>query len=59
MIDKLNNKGFAVSIILYSISAIIITILLLIIAIETTRVQNVNNMTDKIKQEISNFEINE
>ena len=34
-------------------------ILLSNIAIETTRVQNVNNMTDKIKQEISNFEINE
>ena len=59
MIKKLNNKGFAVSIILYSISAIIITVLLLIIAVEAVRVRNVNNMINEIKQEISNLGINE
>lgn len=59
MIKKLNNKGFAVSIILYSISAIIITVLLLIIAVEAARVQNVSNMINEIKQEISNLGINE
>lgn len=56
---KLNNKGFAVSIILYSISAIIITILLLIIAVEASRVHNVSDMATEIKKEISGLNIEE
>ena len=50
---KLNNKGFAISIILYSISAIIIAVLLLIIAVEATRVHNASNMANDIKEELS------
>lgn len=56
---KLNNKGFAVSIILYSISAIIITILLLIIAVKAARVHNVSDMANEIKKELSDLELNE
>lgn len=50
---KLNNKGFAISIILYSISAVIILVLLLILAVERTNVNNTTNMSDKIKEELS------
>lgn len=49
----LNNKGFAVSIILYSISAIIIVILLMILAVNATNAHNHENMVEDIKQKIS------
>ena len=50
---KLNNKGFAVSIILYSISAVIVLILILILAVDKANVRNEINMSDKIKEELS------
>lgn len=53
----LNNKGFAVSIILYSISAIIIVVLLLILAVNATNVHNTGNMADQIKEEVSGLGI--
>lgn len=48
----LNNKGFAVSVILYSISALIMIILLLILAVEKTNINNANSITDSIKEEL-------
>ncbi len=53
----LNNKGFAISIILYSISAVIVIVLLLIIAVDATNVHNTGNMADEIKEEISDWGI--
>ena len=50
---KLNNKGFAVSIVLYSVSAIIIVVLLLILVVDATTVHNVSNQGNKIKEELS------
>jgi len=56
---KLNNKGFAVSVILYSISAIIILVLLLILAVDAYNVRNTSNVAENIKKEISGLEISE
>lgn len=53
----LNKKGFAVSIILYSISAIIVVVLLLIVAIYAANVHNNGNLTDEIKEEVSGIGI--
>lgn len=53
----LNNKGFAVSIILYSISTLVVIVLMLILAVEATNVRNTSNMSDKIKQEVSGLEV--
>mgnify|MGYP001058413936 CR=1 FL=1 len=53
----LNNKGFAVSIILYSISAIIIVILLMILAVNATNAHNHENMVEEIKKKISEIGI--
>lgn len=53
----LNNKGFAVSIILYSISAIIIVVLLLILAVSATNAHNTRDISDKVKQEISGLTV--
>ena len=53
----LNNKGFAVSVILYSISAIIIVVMFLILSVVASNVHNTNNMADEIKKEISGLEI--
>lgn len=53
---KLNNKGFAVSIILYSISAIIIVVLFLILAIDAANIHNVSNQANEIKKELSGLE---
>lgn len=52
----LNNKGFAVSIILYSISAIIIVVLLLILSVNATNVHNQDDMVNTIKKEISGLD---
>ena len=49
----LDNKGFAVSVILYSISAVIVVVLLLILAVDAANVHNTGNMADKIKEEVS------
>lgn len=53
----LNNKGFAVSIILYSISTLVVIVLMLILAVEATNIRNTSNMSDKIKQEVSGLEV--
>lgn len=53
----LNNKGFAVSVILYSISAIIIVVMFLILSVVASNVHNTSNMADEIKKEISGLEI--
>lgn len=53
----LNNKGFAISIILYSISAIIVVILLMILAVNATNTHNKDNMVDEIKQKVSEIGI--
>ena len=50
---KLNNKGFAVSIILYSIIAVIILTLLLILVIYTTNIRTKMSLSDHIKEKIS------
>lgn len=53
----LNNKGFAVSVILYSISAIIIVVLFLILSVVASNVHNTSNMAEQIKKEISGLEL--
>lgn len=53
----LNNKGFAISIVLYSICAIIIVVLLLIISVNATGVHNKSNMSEEIKKQISHIEV--
>lgn len=50
----LNNKGFAISIILYSISAIIMVVLLLIVGINASNFHNTGNMSDEIKESLIN-----
>ena len=50
---KLNNKGFAISIVLYSISAVIVFVLLLILAVDLSNAKNSSNMADQIKENIS------
>lgn len=54
----LNNKGFAVSVILYSISALVILVLFLILSVTAANAHNSNNMADEIKQEIIEIEDN-
>ena len=54
---KLNNKGFAVSIILYSITAVVVLVLLLILAVDASNVKNSSELADEIKENISGLEI--
>lgn len=49
---KLNNKGFAISVILYSVSALVVLILLLILAVDSFNVKNALNMSETIKNEL-------
>lgn len=49
----LNNKGFAVSIILYSITAVIIVVLMLIMAVSASNARNTSNLAEQIKEELS------
>ena len=53
---KLNNKGFAVSIILYSMIAVITIVLVLIVTIYTTNVHNKLSQADSVKQKISGLQ---
>ena len=53
---KLNNKGFAVSIILYSMIAVITIVLLLIVSIYATNVHNKLTQADRVKEKISNIQ---
>lgn len=56
---NLNNKGFAVSIVLYSISAVVILVLLLILAVDLFNAKNSSNLADKIKENISGLSLEE
>lgn len=56
---KLNNKGFAVSIVLYSISAVVILVLLLILAVELSNAKNSSNLAEQIKENISGLSLEE
>lgn len=53
----LNNKGFAISIVLYSMSAIIILILILILGIYATNIHNTEDTAEKIKEQVSSIGI--
>ena len=53
---KLNNKGFAVSIILYSMIAVITIVLVLIVTIYATNVHNKLSQADSVKQKISGLQ---
>ena len=53
---KLNNKGFAASIILYSIVAIIVTILILILSVYATNIHNKTSLSDQVKEDIGILE---
>lgn len=53
---KLNNKGFAASIILYSIVAIIVTVLILILSVYAVNIHNKATLSDKIKEDIGMLE---
>lgn len=54
---KLNNKGFAISIILYSTAAIILVVMLLILAVDVASIKNANGLIDVIKENISGLEL--
>ncbi len=54
---KLNNKGFAVSIILYSIIAVILLILLMTVSIYATNINNKSKQVDHIKENLSELEL--
>lgn len=56
---KLNNKGFAISVILYSIIAVIILVLLTILSIYTINVRNKSDMADDIKEDLSTLNLTE
>jgi len=56
---KLNNKGFAVSVILYSISAVIVLVLLLILTVDISNAKNSSNLIDKVKENISGLSLSE
>ena len=53
---KLNNKGFAASIILYSIVAIIVTVLILILSVYAINIHNKSTLSDNIKENIGVLE---
>ena len=53
---KLNNKGFAASIILYSIVAIIVTVLILILSIYAINIHNKASLSDQVKENIGVLE---
>lgn len=52
-IPKLNNKGFAVSVILYAAVVLIVLILFLILSILSTITKNKIQLVDNIKEEVS------
>ncbi len=54
---RLNNKGFAVSVILYSIVTVILLILLMTVSIYATNVHNKSNQVDSIKEKISKLDL--
>ena len=54
---KLNDKVFAVSVILYSIVTVILLILLMTVSIYATNVHNKSNQVDSIKEKISKLDL--
>lgn len=54
---KLNNKGFAVSIILYSIVAIILLIFTITISVYATNLHNKTSQVDNIKENLSKLDL--
>ena len=54
---RLNNKGFAVSVILYSVVIVILLILLITVSISATNIHNKSSRVDGIKEKISNLEM--
>ena len=56
---KLNNKGFAASIILYSIVAVIVIVLVLIPSVYATNIRNKTTLSDEVKKNIAGIELNE
>ncbi|MDD6224362.1 MAG: hypothetical protein PUB18_05110 [bacterium] len=55
-LKKLNNKGFAVSVILYTAVTLVILILLLILSILSTNTKVNDTIVDNIKEKVSSFE---
>lgn len=53
---KLNNKGFAVSVILYSITAILVLVLFLILGLNSVNNRNKDSMSDAIKEQLSGLD---
>lgn len=53
---KLNNKGFAASIILYSIVAVIVIVLIVILSVYATNVHNKTSLADEVKENIATYE---
>ena len=53
---KLNNKGFAASIILYSLVAVIVTVLVTILAVYATNIRNKSSLSDSVKEKIATLE---
>ncbi len=56
---KLNNKGFAASVILYSAIAVLVIILILILSIYATNTHNKTTQADFIKEKMADIELNE
>lgn len=55
----LNNKGFAISIVLYSITAVVIVVLMLIVGIDAANIHNTADMSEEIKKEVSGLDFGE
>ncbi len=53
---KLNNKGFAASIILYSIVAVIVIVLVIILSVYATNIHNKTALSDQVKENIATYE---
>lgn len=49
----MNNKGFAVSMILYSIMALLVFVMLLILGVNAANARNNNSIADSIKEDLS------
>ena len=54
---RINNKGFAVSVILYSIISVILLIFLITVSIYATNIHNKSAQVDDIKESISKLEL--
>jgi len=50
---KLNEKGFAVSVILYASATILVLVLILILSVLSTSSKNTLNLVDRVKEQVS------